>query len=240
LDVKKIAHLILPMVVILAGTARGQGLMEVVGNLGASSTANPLTDLTFTKTFAQQFTTGLLNPGDHNQDGNVMHQFLWELNPALGGFDPGYGTEGGQPLVETIYGWSLRTDNAGTPGGALFGTYQVSVYSPGVASLNYAALVSAGDYLMESNTTYWLTLKFGGVGAGDRLGQYANLPVTTSTATTGAGSLGALMENTGSGWTGLSERAVLQVQVESVPEPGTVGLVGLGLMALGILRRKKR
>jgi hypothetical protein len=38
----------------------------------------------------------------------------------------------------------------------------------------------------------------------------------------------------------LSERAVLQVQVESVPEPGTVGLVGLGLMALGILRRKKR
>jgi hypothetical protein len=142
--------------------------------------------------------------------------------------------------VETIYGWSLRTDNAGTPGGALFGTYQVSVYSPGVASLNYAALVSAGDYLMESNTTYWLTLKFGGVGAGDRLGQYANLPVTTSTATTGAGSLGALMENTGSGWTGLSERAVLQVQVESVPEPGTVGLVGLGLMALGILRRKKR
>jgi hypothetical protein len=215
-------------------------LMEVVGNLGASSTANPLTDLTFTKTFAQQFTTGLLNPGDHNQDGNVMHQFLWELNPALGGFDPGYGTEGGQPLVETIYGWSLRTDNAGTPGGALFGTYQVSVYSPGVASLNYAALVSAGDYLMESNTTYWLTLKFGGVGAGDRLGQYANLPVTTSTATTGAGSLGALMENTGSGWTGLSERAVLQVQVESVPEPGTVGLVGLGLMALGILRRKKR
>jgi hypothetical protein len=214
--------------------------MEVVGNLGASSTANPLTDLTFTKTFAQQFTTGLLNPGDHNQDGNVMHQFLWELNPALGGFDPGYGTEGGQPLVETIYGWSLRTDNAGTPGGALFGTYQVSVYSPGVASLNYAALVSAGDYLMESNTTYWLTLKFGGVGAGDRLGQYANLPVTTSTATTGAGSLGALMENTGSGWTGLSERAVLQVQVESVPEPGTVGLVGLGLMALGILRRKKR
>jgi hypothetical protein len=238
--VKKIAHLILPMVVILAGTARGQGLMEVVGNLGASSTANPMTALTFTKTFAQQFTTGLLNPGDHNQDGNVMHQFLWELNPALGGFDPGYGTEGGQPLVETIYGWSLRTDNAGTPGGALFGTYQVSVYSPGVASLNYAALVSAGDYLMESNTTYWLTLKFGGVGAGDRLGQYANLPVTTSTATTGAGSLGALMENTGSGWTGLSERAVLQVQVESVPEPGTVGLVGLGLMALGILRRKKR
>jgi len=228
------------MVVILAGTVRGQGLMEVVGNLGASSTANPMTALTFTKTFAQQFTTGLLNPGDHNQDGNVMHQFLWELNPALGGFDPGYGTEGGQPLVETIYGWSLRTDNAGTPGGALFGTYQVSVYSPGVASLNYAALVSAGDYLMESNTTYWLTLKFGGVGAGDRLGQYANLPVTTSTATTGAGSLGALMENTGSGWTGLSERAVLQVQVESVPEPGTVGLVGLGLMALGILRRKKR
>jgi hypothetical protein len=238
--VKRIALLILPMVVILAGAARGQGLIEVVGNLGASSTANPSTALTFTKTFAQQFTTGLLNPGDHNQDGNVMHHFLWELNPALGGFDPEYGTEGGQPLLETFYDWSLRTDNAGTPGGALFPTYGVSVYSPGVASLGYAALVSAGDYLLQSNTTYWLTLKFGYVRSSDRLGQYANLPVTTSTATTGAGSLGALMENTGSGWTGLSERAVLQVQVESVPEPGTVGLVGLGLMALGILRRKKQ
>jgi hypothetical protein len=142
--------------------------------------------------------------------------------------------------VETIYGWSLRTDNAGTPGGALFGTYQVSVYSPGVASLNYAALVSAGDYLLQSNTTYWLALRFLYVGGGATLGNYANLPVTTSTATTGAGSLGALMENTGSGWTGLSERAVLQVQVESVPEPASAGLVFLGLVCVLANRRYGR
>jgi hypothetical protein len=238
--VKKIAHLILTMVVILAGTVRGQGLLEVVGNLGASSTANNSTALTPTKYFAQQFTTGLLNPGDHNADGNVMHRFLWQLNPALGAFDPTYGDEGGQPPAETVYDWSLHTDNAGTPGGSLFGTYQVNVLAPGVAELNYAALISAGYPLMQSNTTYWVSLRFSHVVGSVNLGQYADLPVTTSTVTSGPGSMGALMENTGSGWTGLSERAVLQVQVESVPEPGTVGLVGLGLMALGILRRKKR
>jgi hypothetical protein len=238
--VKQIAHLILPMVVILTGAARGQGLMEVVGNLGASSTANNSTALTETRYFAQQFTTGLLNPGDFNQDGNVMHRFFWQLNPALGPFDPGYGEEGGTPPVETVYEWSLHADNAGTPGGSLFGTYYVSVFSPGVAELNYAALVSAGYPLMQSNTTYWLALNLSHIGGGDRLGQYADLPVTTSTATTGAGSLGALMENTGSGWTGLSERAVLQVQVESVPEPGSGGLAFLGLVCVLANRRYGR
>ena len=228
------------MVVILAGTVRGQGLLEVVGNLGASSTANNSTALTPTKYFAQQFTTGLLNPGDHNADGNVMHRFLWQLNPALGAFDPTYGDEGGQPPAETVYEWSLHTDNAGTPGGSLFGTYQVNVLAPGVAELNYAALISAGYPLMQSNTTYWLSLRFSYVGGGDRLGQYADLPVTTSTATTGAGSLGALMENTGSGWTGLSERAVLQVQVESVPEPGSGALLGMGVVYFLVRRAKQK
>ena len=237
---KKVAPLILLMVLILAGTVRAQGLMEVVGNLGASSTANNSTALTLPRHFAQQFTTGLLNPGDHNADGNVMHRFLWQLNPALGPFDPTYGAEGGEPPVETVYDWSLHTDNAGTPGGSLFGTYQVSVFSSGVAELNYAALISAGYPLMQSNTTYWLSLRFSYVGGGDRLGQYAALPVTTDITTTGPGSMGALMENTGSGWTGLSERAVLQVQVESVPEPGSTGLVAMGLGTLLMRRRRGR
>jgi hypothetical protein len=48
------------------------------------------------------------------------------------------------------------------------------------------------------------------------------------------------MENTGSGWTGLSERAVLQVQVESVPEPGSAGLAFLGLVCVLANRRYGR
>ena len=83
--------------------------------------------------------------------------------------------------------------------------------------------------MLQANTSYWLTLKFLFVGGGATLANYANLPVTTDTATTGSGSLGALMQNTGSGWTGLTERAVLQVQVESVPEPSSAGLLLLGL-----------
>ena len=220
------------------GHAGAQGLMEVVGNLGSASTANNSTTLTLTKYFAQQFTTGLLTPGDFNQDGNVMHQFLINLNPALGPFDPGYGSEGGEPPIETIYEWTLRGDNAGTPGGSLIGTLNGSVTSPGVATFGYAALVSAGDYFLQSNTTYWLTLRFSNIGPGERIGMYANLPVTTSTATTGAGSLGALQENTGGGWGGLSERMVMQVQVESVPEPGSAGLLILGLGCLRATRRR--
>jgi MYXO-CTERM domain-containing protein len=138
-----------------------------------------------------------------------------------------------------VYDWSLHSDNAGTLGGSLFGTYQVNVLSPGMAELNYAALISAGSPLMQSNTTYWLTLRFSHVVGSVILGQYAELPVTTSTATTGTGSLGALMENTGSGWTGLSEKAVLQVQVESVPEPGSGALVALGLAGLTAMRRRR-
>ena len=238
--VREVLQLLVLMGIVLAGTVRGQGLIEVVGNLGASWTANNSTAMTQTRYFAQQFTTGLLHPGDHNADGNVMHRFLWQLNPALGPFDPTYGDEGGQPPVETVYDWSLHTDNAGTPGGSVFGTSQVSVFSPGLAEFNYAALVSTGAALLQSNTTYWVALKFSFVGGGAILGQYAELPVTTETATTGTGSLGALMENTGSGWTGLSERAVLQVQVESVPEPGSGALVALGLAGvLGNRRRSK-
>jgi len=36
----------------------------------------------------------------------------------------------------------------------------------------------------------------------------------------------------------LTERAVLQVQVESVPEPGSAGLVALGLLCVLANRRR--
>ena len=206
--------------------AGAQGLIEAVGNLGAGSTANPTTAFTYNKYFAQQFTTGLLNPGDYDQDGNVLHRFSWQLQSALGPFDP---DEGGQPEVETVFEWSLMSDAGGTPGSLLTASGQLSAYSSGIAVFYYAANPAWNDPVLQANTSYWLALKFLFVGGGATLANYANLPVTTDTATTGSGSLGALMENTGSGWTGLTERAVLQVQVESVPEPSSAGLLILGL-----------
>jgi len=211
------------------GHVGAQGLVEAVGNLGAGSTADPTTAFTYNKYFAQQFTTGLLNPGDHDQDGNVLHRFSWQLQTALGPFDPGYGSEGGQPEVESVFEWSLMSDAGGTPGSLLTAAGTFSAYNSGITVFYYAASTSFGGFVLEANTSYWLALRFLYAGAGATLGQYANLPVTTDTATTGPGSLGALMQKTGSGWTGLTERAVLQVQVESVPEPSSAGLVMLGL-----------
>jgi hypothetical protein len=228
--------LILPMVVILAGTARGQGLMEVVGNLGASAAATGSTQMLSNKTFAQQFTTGIVNPWDTDEDGRVLHQFIMDLNPTYG-FDPDAGDGGGFVPLDAVFQWTLRSDNAGNPGNELVAARDFTVSAPGLHTIGYAAMF--WEYILQSNTTYWLTVKYRYTGGSFAAATPALLPVTTETAMTGTGSLGALMENTGSGWTGLSEKAVLQVQVESVPEPGSGALLGMGVVYF-LVRRAKR
>jgi hypothetical protein len=49
------------------------------------------------------------------------------------------------------------------------------------------------------------------------------------------------MVNTGSGWDGISEQAVVQIQAEVVPEPTTVALVAMGaaLIAWRCMRKRK-
>jgi len=234
--VKKVAHLILPMVLILAGTARGQLMVEVVGNLGANAAATGSTQMLSNKTFAQQFTTGIVNPWDTDEDGRILHQFIMNLNPTYG-FDPDVGDGGGFVPLDAVFQWTLRSDNAGNPGSELVAARDFTVSAPGLHTIGYAAMF--WEYILQSNTTYWLTVKYRYTGGSFAAATPALLPVTTETAMTGTGSLGALMENTGSGWTGLSEKAVLQVQVESVPEPGSGALLGMGVVYF-LVRRAKR
>ena len=47
------------------------------------------------------------------------------------------------------------------------------------------------------------------------------------------------MVNTGGGWGGISERGVVQVQAEVVPEPSAIWLMAAGLAILGWRRLRQ-
>jgi MYXO-CTERM domain-containing protein len=231
----KIAHLFLPMVLILAGAARGQLMVEVVGNLGATRDASaPFTGF---NTFAQQFTTGILNAGDEDQDGNVLHRFTVQLQPGYV-FDPNGGDGGEFVPGETYFQWSLLSDSLGSPGGVLVGPGTFSVAEATANEFFYASLVSAGEFVLQSNTSYWLAIRYAYLGGGMPPAVPVLLPLTTSDVAGEVGTLGELKES-GDGWNGMLGRMVMQVEVESVPEPGSAGLVALGLAGLTAMRRRR-
>jgi len=234
--VKKIAHLILPMVVILAGTARGQVMVEVAGNLGATRDASA--PFMGGNTFAQQFTTGTLNAGDENQDGNVLHRFTVQLQPGYV-FDPNGGDGGEFVPTETYFQWSLLSDSQGSPGGVLVGPGTFSVAEATGNEFFYASLVSAGEFVLQSNTSYWLTIRYAYLGGDRDPGMPVLMPLTTSGVEGGAGALGELKQS-GDGWGGMLGRMVMQVEVESVPEPGSAGLVALGISVVAAARNRRR
>ena len=222
------------MVLILTGSARGQLMVEVVGNLGATRDASaPFTGF---NTFAQQFTTGTLNAGDENQDGNVLHRFTVQLQPGYV-FDPDGGDGGEFVPGETYFQWSLLSDSLGSPGGVLAGPGAFSVVEATGNEFFYASLVSAGEFVLQSNTSYWLAIRYSYLSGGMSPAFPVLLPLTTGDVVGGAGTLGELKES-GDGWNGMLGRMVMQVDVESVPEPGSAGLVALGLGTL-LMRRKR-
>ena len=233
---KKIAHLILPMVVILAGTARGQVMVEVAGNLGATRDASA--PFMGGNTFAQQFTTGTLNAGDENQDGNVLHRFTVQLQPGYV-FDPNGGDGGEFVPTETYFQWSLLSDSQGSPGGVLVGPGTFSVAEATGNEFFYASLVSAGEFVLQSNTSYWLTIRYAYLGGDRDPGMPVLMPLTTSGVEGGAGALGELKQS-GDGWGGMLGRMVMQVEVESVPEPGSGVLVALGISVVAAARNRRR
>jgi hypothetical protein len=201
----------------------------LAGNLGAISQTSgsivfqPLIGTTF----AQRFTTGTLPAiGDGDSSGQILYRFGWDLLPAQA-FDP---INENFSNLDTTYAVNLFTDAAGAPGSSLLalGPATGTLSAPGVVEFSYADLVADPSINFQSNTSYWLTVAFqfaSDPGAGTAL----LLPFTTGLNQTGPGTVDNLMVNTGSGWGGISERAIVQVQAEVVPEPSAIALTAAGL-----------
>jgi hypothetical protein len=92
--------------------------------------------------------------------------------------------------------------------------------------------------VLQSNTSYWLTIRYASLLGGDSPVIPVLLPLTMSDVQGGTGTLGELKES-GDGWGGVLGRMVVQVQVESVPEPSSAGLLILGLGCLLAKRRRR-
>jgi|APGre2960657444_1045066.scaffolds.fasta_scaffold142940_1 hypothetical protein len=208
----------------------------LVGNLGQAAVADAFITMSYSAKYAQKFTTGNLNLGDADLNGLVYHKFSWALEPARTGYDPALDD---YPLAETTYfEWSLLSDVGGSPGTDLIGATIFTISSPGVASDSYNG--SYGSFALQSNSSYWLSIRFRSASSSTGISSFPNLPVASGSSVYGAGSLGGLMVNTGTGWTGLSERALIEIEAESVPEPASLQLLGFSLGSLWILRGRRR
>jgi hypothetical protein len=207
----------------------------LAGNLGATGQTNgsiqffPLPGTTF----AQRFTTGTLPViGDGEGRGKVLYLFSWTLLPAQI-FDPA-DPENDFRNLDTTYEVNLFTDAAGAPGSSLlevaYGGGTGTLSAPGVVQFSYADLVADPSIALQSNTSYWLTVAF--QYASDVVGVPLRMPYTNDLTQTGPGTIDNLMVNTGSGWSGIAERAIVQVQAEVVPEPSAIVLTAAGLAIL--------
>ena len=208
----------------------------VVGNIGNPAMGNNHhTVMSFSAKYAQKFTTGNLNLGDADLNGLVYHKFSWALQPGTGGFDPDLEIF---PWADTIFEWSLLSDVEGSPGTTVFSPFvrfHLSISEPGVASAGYS-----GSFVLQSNSSYWLSIRFLDMDSYTGPGWYPTLPVTSDLSVYGAGSLGGLMVNTGTGWGEVSGRALIEIEAESVPEPTSLQLLGFSLGSLWILRGGRR
>ena len=214
----------------LAGVVHAEVL---VGNTGNAAMPNSHTTMSTSAKYAQKFTTGNLNLGDADLNGLVYHKFSWALQPAIGGFDPELEVF---PWADyTFFEWSLLSDVGGSPGTALISPAVFTISEPGVASEGYS-----GSFVLQSNSSYWLSIRFVGANSYTGLSMYPTLPVTSDSSFYGAGTLGALMVNTGTGWGEVSGRALIEVEAESVPELASSQLLSFGLGSLWILRSRRR
>jgi hypothetical protein len=215
----------------------------LAGNLGATgqTSGSIVFQPLIGTTFAQRFTTGTLPAiGDGDSSGQILYRFGWDLLPAQA-FDP---INENFSNLDTTYAVNLFTDAAGAPGSSLLalGPATGTLSAPGVVEFSYADLVADPSIALQSNTSYWLTVVFQSA-SDPGVGTALLLPFTTGSNQTGPGTIDNLMVNTGSGWGGIAERAIVQVQAEVVPEPSAIVLTAAGLAILawhGIRQPAKR
>lgn len=210
----------------------------LAGNLGETAETSGAVQFfpISSTTFAQRFTTTTLPAiGDGDASGHILYRFSWDLLAAQIFIPPEGFTD-----VETTYTANLRADAAGEPGSSLLalGPAIGTLSAPGVVDFSYADLVADPGIALQSNTSYWLTVAFQSANPG--IGTALLLPFTTGSNQIGPGTVDNLMVNTGSGWSGLSERAIVQVQAETVPEPSAILLVVAGAATCGWRRMRGR
>ena len=131
------------------------------------------------------------------------------------------------PAIEV----SLNADAGGSPGSALASFS----YFPG-SPVSFQANTFKGSYSVAANSTYWVKLG----ATGDSLTNYET--ITANTAETGlAGwSIGNSHIYGASLQTYAGNPIRMEIKGTAVPEPSAACLLGLGLGALALLRRKSR
>lgn len=162
-------------------------------------------------------------------------QALWHVQPG----DSMQFVDGDFQFAPALTGFilELRADNGGVPGSVIGEPIHSSTDQEGALGFFLGSATSP----LQPNSSYWLTLAFYAPD-GSSVATPASIRTTTDTASTGSGSFGALLVSGDSGatWGGASERAILELRAEAVPEPSTWALAALGIAAAALARRSSR
>lgn len=125
---------------------------------------------------------------------------------------------------------SLYSDNASQPGSLVGTLLSPSLYFPDLASMTFGG----NNLFLEANTSYWIVLQ--------ALSGQFTWGWTESNFGTGPGFVGNWAVRTSPGaWTTFDgEPTQMQVNATATPEPGSLALLGAGLLGLGFFARRKR
>lgn len=207
------------------GIANAGGTLDILG----MEVANTLSDITFTLTLNGNVSTTdwgnfMIGIATGNSAGTTTGNG-WgrpiNLDSPIGGMDYWIGSwvdgGGGSQL------WSHDGSNWSGPGTLAGFSFNAGAQSTITYTLTLASLgIGVGD------TFYFDAYSSGGAGTDGAVDSLANPNISiTGWSDTYTSS------TTGSGGLGLNSYAV-------VPEPGTMAMMGLGIAALGILRRRKQ